>query len=406
LEPSEAEISGLRRYLPAALRERHFALLFWGQATSFLGDWLFAVALPFAALSLGATTTQVGLVLAAQLAPFLFLTLIGGASADRLERRRVMLACDAVRAVTQAVAGVLLVTGSAELWELAALAAVYGSADAFFAPASVGLVPATVRPELVQDANALLGLSRNATRFVGAPLGGVLVAAFGPGQAILVDAATFVVSAALLARMRVPAPERAEQAEPTLRAIKAGWREVRRQPWIARFLVVFVVYHACVVAAVFVLGPVLADEQLDGARSWGLIQGGFAVGAIAGGLIALRWRPRRAPLAIAIALMISSLQAAFIALGATTLVIAALVSMSGAGIVVAIALWETTIQQRVPEHLLSRVISFDFLTSAGSMPIGMALVGPVAGAVGLEEALIGASALGVLAAAVYALGAR
>jgi MFS family permease len=388
------------------LRERHFALLFAGQATSFLGDWLFMVALPFAALGLGASTTQVGLVLAAQLAPFLFLTLIGGAWADRLERRRVMLACDAVRAVVQGLGGTLLVTGAAELWELAVLAMVYGAADAFFAPASVGLVPATVRPELVQDANALLGLSRNATRLVGAPLGGVLVAAFGAGDAILIDAGTFVVSAALLARMRVPRPERAAEPEPTLRAIAAGWREVRRQPWLARFLGVFVVYHAVVVAAALVLGPIFAEDELDGARSWGFIQGGFAVGAILGGLLALRWRPRRAPLAIAVALMVASLQAAIIALGGSTFLIAALVTVSGAAIVFAIAVWDTTLQQRVPERLVSRVSSFDWLTSAGSLPVGMALVGPIAGVLGTKPTMIGASALGVLAAGAYALRAR
>ena len=406
MSASDSEFNGPRRYLPAALRERHFALLFAGQATSFLGDWLYYVALPFAALSLGASTAEVGLVLASMLAPFLLLALVGGAWADRLERRRLMLACDLVRVGTQTLAGVLLVTGGAELWHLAALAAVYGAADAFFAPASVGLVPATVGPELVQDANALLGVSRNAMRLVGGPLGGVLVAAFGPGEAILVDAATFAVSAALLSRMRVPLPERAAEPEPTLRAIVAGWREVRRQPWLARFLVVFVVYHLAVVGATLVLGPIRADEQLGGARDWGLIQGGFGVGAIAGGLLALRWRPRRAPLAIALALVVSSLQAAIVALGGSAVLIAVVVAVPGGAIVFAIAVWETTVQQRVPEHLLSRVISFDFLTSAGAMPIGMALVGPVADVVGLEETMVGASVLGVLAAGVYALGAR
>jgi MFS family permease len=392
--------------LPAALRERHFALLFAGQATSYLGDWLFLVALPFAALGLGATKTEVGLVLAAQMAPFLFLTLVGGAWADRLERRRVMLICDAVRAVVQAVAGTLLVTGAAELWHIAALAFLYGSADAFFAPASIGLVPATVPPALVQDANALLSLSRNVARLLGAPLGGVLVAAFGAGEAVLIDAGTFVVSAALLARMRVPRPERVEEPEPTLRAIAAGWREVRRQTWLARFLIVFVVYHAIVLPSVLVLGPILAEDKLDGARSWGIIQGGFAVGALCGGLLALRWKPARAPLAIAVAIVVASLQPLIIALGGETLLIATLIAASGAAIVFAIAVWDTTLQQRVPERLLSRVSSFDFFASVGSLPIGMALVGPVAVALGTQATMIGATVLGALAAGLYALGAR
>jgi MFS family permease len=392
--------------LPAALRERHYALLFWGQATSYLGDWLFQVALPFAALGLGATTAQVGLVLAAQMVPFIFLTLLGGAWADRLGRRRVMLVADAARAVIQTVGGILLVTGSAQLWQLAVLAALYGAADSFFAPASIGLIPATVPAGLVQDANALLSLSRNVARLVGAPLGGVIVAVFGPGDAFLIDAGTFVVSAALLARMRLSRPERAEAPEPTLQAIAAGWREVRRQAWIARFLVLFVIYHGVVLPAALVLGPIFADEHLDGARSWGFILGGFAVGAIAGGLLALRRRPHNPLRAIAAALVLASLQAAIVALGHLTLVIAALIALSGGAIVFAITVWDTTVQQRVPEHLLSRVSSFDFFASAGALPIGMALIGPIADAAGLRTTMVAASAVGVTAAALFALRAR
>ena len=385
------------------MRERHFALLFWGQATSYLGDWLFQVALPFAALGLGASPAQVGLVLAAQMVPFIFLSLVGGAWADRLDRRRLMLVADAARAAIQATGGVLLVTGSAQLWELAALAALYGAADSFFAPASIGLIPATVPDDLVQDANALLSLSRNVARLVGAPLGGVIVAVFGPGEAFLIDAGTFVVSAGLLARMRVARPERAEEPEPTLQAIAAGWREVRRQSWILRFLVLFVIYHAVVLPAALVLGPIFAETHLDGARSWGFILGGFAIGAIVGGLLALRRRPRDPERAIAVALVLSSLQAAIIALGHGTFVIAVFIAISGGAIVFAIAVWDTTVQRRVPEHLLSRVSSFDFFTSAGALPIGMALIGPIADAAGLRRTMIAASVIGAAAAGVYAL---
>jgi predicted MFS family arabinose efflux permease len=403
LSASKAEISWSRRYLPAALHERHFALLFWGQAASVLGDWFFVVALPFAALSLGASAGQVGLVLAAQNLPFLFLTIVGGAWSDRLERRRVMLACDAVRAVVQAVAGVLLITGAAELWELAALAAVYGSADAFFQPAAIGLLPATVSAENLQAGNALLSLTRNVTRLIGAPLGGVLVAALGAGEAVLLDSLSFVVSASLLARMRIPRAARSEATEPTRQAIAAGWRAVRERPWLSSFLAVFAVYCGIVLPAVMVLGPVLAERDLDGAKSWGLIQGGFAVGAIAGGLIALRWQPRRPTLVVALGLLVGSLQSAAIALGGSAFVIAVLLAVAGGAVVVAIAVWDTMVQRRVPEHLLSRVSSFDWTAAAGSLPIGMALIGPVAAGLGTEATMIGASALGVLATGAYAL---
>src|SRR5256714_11717498 len=141
LEPSIKPKSRSSPYLPAALRERPFALLFAGQAASTLGSWLFVVALPFAALALHASAGQLGLVLAARPLPFPFLSLVGGAWADRLQRRRVILATDLVRAATQAIGATLPLTGAAQLWHLAALGAVYGAADAFFFPALIGLVP-------------------------------------------------------------------------------------------------------------------------------------------------------------------------------------------------------------------------------------------------------------------------
>src|SRR3954453_14334749 len=131
-EPSFKPRSWSSRYLPAALRERPFALLFAGQAASMAGTWLFVVALPFAALELHATAGELGLVLAARHVPFALFSLVGGAWADRFERRRVMLAADLVRAGTQALSAALLLAGAAQLWQLAALASVYGAADAFF----------------------------------------------------------------------------------------------------------------------------------------------------------------------------------------------------------------------------------------------------------------------------------
>src|SRR4051794_11754380 len=200
-EPSFKPKSSPSRYLPEPLRERPFALLFGGQLASSFGDALFLIALPFAALSLNGSAGELGLVLAARHIPFALFSLLGGAWADRLERRRLMIVCDLVRVATQTTAAVLLLAGVAELWHLAALAAIYGVADAVFGPALVGLVPAAAGVARTQEANALLHVVSHATRLVGAPLGGVLVAAFGAGTAIAIDAGTFLVSVAFLSRI-------------------------------------------------------------------------------------------------------------------------------------------------------------------------------------------------------------
>jgi len=390
-------------YLPAALRERPFALLFAGQAASMLGTWLFVVALPFAALALHASPGQLGLVLAARHVPTAALSLVGGAWADRFERRRVIIASDLVRAATQGLVAALLLTGAAQLWHLAALGAVYGAADAFFFPAFIGLVPAAAGAEHTQEANALLRISAHVAQLAGAPLGGVLVAAVGAGEAIAIDSLGFLVSAACLLRMPRVRAARERASEPTLRAIATGWRAVRARPWVSRFLAVLVAYHAAVLPCVFVLGPLIAQRELDGATSWGIIQGAFAAGAVAGGVLAIRWRPARPVRVLGAAFAVAALQSTIIALGHTTAVIAAVEAFAAVGVSFGWTMWESTIQLRIPEHLVSRVISFDFLTSTATLPLGMAVIGPIAAAAGLRPTMVTATALCAALAAGYAL---
>jgi Transmembrane secretion effector len=149
------------------LHERDFRLLLAGQALSNLGSALVPVALAFAVLDLTGSATDLGLVLLASRLPNMVLVLTGGVVADRLSRRWVMLASDVIRCLTQAATATLLVTGTARLWELLVLQAAHGAAAAFFDPAATGLLPETVGPGRLQQANALLGLSRSGTGILG-----------------------------------------------------------------------------------------------------------------------------------------------------------------------------------------------------------------------------------------------
>src|SRR5881396_965890 len=158
-----------------ALRERRFRLLWLGQATSTLGDGLVPVALAFAVIqTLDGSPTDLGFVLA------------GGVWADRLPRQMVMLVSDVIRCAVQATMAVLLLSGRAELWELIVLVAIYGTAQAFFQPAATGLVPATISSERLQQANALLGLSRSLAFVVGPAVAGVIAATTNPGSVFVV----------------------------------------------------------------------------------------------------------------------------------------------------------------------------------------------------------------------------
>jgi MFS family permease len=397
--------------VPAVLRdEPQYRLLFGSQVLSILGDRVTSVVLPFAVLSVGGGVREVALVSAAQFLPFAVLALPAGVWADRWDRRRILIGSDLVRLVTQLTAGLLLVSGAAGVPALVVLAGVYGAADAFFAPAFTGLLPMTVSPLNLQPANALRGLTFSVGAIAGPVLGGLLVAfGGGPGAALLFDAATFVVSVVLLLPLRprlVSDVSAAEDPPATTdrfgASLRRGWSEVRSRSWVMAFLVGMAVYHAVVLPSVFVVGPVIAEQELDGARSWALVSAGFGVGCVLGDLLFLRWRPRFALRVAGLMLVGASCQAAFIGSGFSALGIAGLEVLAGVCVTGTFTLWETTLQEHIPAATLSRVSSYDYLTSAGTIPLGNVLVGLAGAAFGLHQSLVGMSVVGLLVAAAVA----
>jgi MFS family permease len=384
-----------------ALREPAFRNLFAGQALSRLGDRIAPIALAFGVIQSGGSAADLGLVVAAGTVPFALFALAAGVWADRIPRRRVMIASDAVRAVVQVATGVLLLTGSAEVWMLAALAAVYGTGDAFFWPAMNGLLPETIASDRLQEANALLGTAQSSSNILGPVIAGVLIALVDPGGAILLDAATFVASIAFLARLVPRALEAGEPAvdeEGFFEQLRGGWREVRSRAWVWTVLIALAAYHVIVLPAVFVLGPILSERELNGASDWAVISAGFGVGSVVGQVLIYRLPFRRPIRAAVIGLVIASTQAAIIGSGLPVVAIAALEAVTGVAVSLAFTLWETSLQQHIPSRALSRVSSYDFTASAGLMPIGLVLAGPLADGIGLHAALRLMTLVGVASA--------
>lgn len=159
-------------------------------------------------------------------------------------------------------------------------------------------------------------------------------------------------------------------------------------------------YHVVVLPSIFVLGPVLSERELHGASSWAVIVAAFGAGSITGNVLLLRFHPRRPLVAAAACLVVASCQAAIIGSGAGTAGIAALEAVTGIAVSGFFTLWETTLQGRIPAHAISRVTSYDFFVSVGLMPIGLALAGPVADAIGLHTTLYAMSAIGIASALV------
>jgi MFS family permease len=379
-----------------ALRHRNFRLLFLGQAISSLGDRLVPVALAFAVLDLTGSVTDLGLVLAAQTVPLIAFVLLGGVWADRLPRQRVMLASDAVRAVAQGVSALLLVQGQADIWQLAALQAVYGAAEAFFGPASTAVVPQTIDSGDLQQANALMALSGNVAAVLGPAFAGVIVATIGSGWGLAIDAGTFVASAIFLALMRVR-PVIVASRSSTLAELRAGWEAFRSRTWLWVTVGYFTLFIGFVYAPLIVLGPQVARTELGGPGAWAAISTALGLGSLAGGLLGLRWRPRY-PLRVAFIAFLIAGPALFVLLAAHAPLplIVATALVDGASGTLFNTMWYTALQRDVPANELSRVSSWDYLGSVGMLPVGQAISGPIADAIGLSTTLYLAGGLFVV----------
>lgn len=366
-------------------RTREFRLLFSGQAVSVLGDRMAMVALAFAVLEIGGSASEVGLVLAAGAFPLVATVLAGGVVADRASRRAVMVAADLVRVASQGLLAALLIAGVAEVWMLALMAGATGAATGFFSPASTGLLPEVVLAEQLQPANGLRASAVSTGEILGPLTGGVLVAAAGAGWAIAIDALTFAVSAACLAMLRIPtrvAPQRSS----FVTELREGWAAFRSRRWIWAFVAYFAFVNL-LWGAWGVLGPIVAERDLGGAAAWGTILAAVGVGALAGSLLATRVKPHRPLLLAALADGLFALPLAFLAAAPPVALIACGALLSGAGMALAISLWESALQRHVPGESLSRVSSYDWFGSLAFYPLGLAIWGPVAAAIGVSVSL-------------------
>jgi MFS family permease len=367
------------------LRRRDFRLLFFGQGVSVLGDRMVAVALAFAVLEVGGSASAVGLVLACATLPLVGSVLIGGVVADRMSRRTVMIGADLVRLLSQGATATLLITGSAEVWTLALFAGLTGAATGFFNPASTGLLPEVVPTEELQPANALRATAVSGGEILGPLLAGVLVAAAGAGWAIAVDAATFAVSAAFLARLRAAGRPQRESAT-FLADLREGWSAFRARRWVWSIVAYFAVANM-LWGAWSALGPIVADRDLGGAAAWGTVLAAVGLGALVGSVLATRARPRRPLVLVALTEALFAVPLAALAAAAPAPLLVCAAFLSGAGMMLGNSVWESTLQRHVPAESLSRVASYDWFGSLAFRPLGLALWGPLAGVMGISSAL-------------------
>jgi MFS family permease len=363
-----------------AFRSRDFRLVWSGQTVSLIGNAAFLVAVGWKTLEITGSAGSLGIVLAAEGLAMLATLLIGGALADRYERRRLMIVSDLARLAVVGTLCVVDASGNLTFPLLIAFAVGVGLGDGFFHPAFGGIVPLVVEKPNLASANAMIGISRQMSFMIGPALAAGLYGLTGSATVFAFDAATFAVSLWLLwlARPRAIEPE---PGEGTFKEIVAGARYVASVPWLWITIALAAVVLMLVMAPLQALMPQVIKDNFDrGVGSYGLIFTFQAAGMVLGTIIFGQTNPRRHRVVLTyVAWAVNDVCTILFALSHMYEVAVALVFVRGALIAYGIGIWETVLMELVPENRLSRVISLDFFGSLGLTPVGYALAAVLAG---------------------------
>jgi MFS family permease len=371
----------------APLRHANFRWYWIALTVNVAGSTMSAVALAFAVLAISASPSALGIVLAAGTVPMVVFLLFGGVIADRLPLTAILRVGMAVVALSQAAVALLVITGVAEIWMLAALEAVNGTALAVVFPAMQSITPRLVSRDLLQRAIGLQSFSRGALRVIGPTISALLVVGVGPGWALAFDAATWGAAAVILARVKLPPREPRERAGSTSSELRAGWDYVRRTTWLWVVVLAFSLLNVIYAGAWLTLGPARANETF-GPQGWGLVLSAESVGLIVANVVLLH-RPLRRPLFTGM-VWTAALALPLFVLGVYPHVWLMLVCafLAGIGFDVFGMGWNLAMQEHVPEDMLSRAYSYDALGSFVAIPLGEVAFGPLGAAFGFREVLV------------------
>ncbi|MFE5730869.1 MFS transporter [Streptomyces sp. NPDC056528] len=368
-----------------AIWSRNFRYYFTARSAGLLSWAMLPVAVAAGLLSGGYGLDTAGYSMAFLVAPFAGLVLFGGVLADRFTARRMMIIADLANLTAHVLLALLFLHGIDHLWQLYALLVVAGTANALFQPGASSTVPLVSRD--VQGANGVLRTSEAITGLGGPALAGALVGFGSTGWVMVISAVAYGTSAICLFALRlgvVPAPPAGESL---WRNLAVGWHEFRSRSWLWGVILIWMFY------AVLSWGPqlsvaagVIVPEH--GASAFGLINAALGAGTVAGGLLAIRYKPQRPLAAGAVAMMAYPLYPLGIVLGWPVWLLITAQVLVGAGIGVWGVMWATSVQTQVPGEVLNRVHAYEVAGSVGMYPIGSALAGPAVGAFGTDTVLV------------------
>jgi MFS family permease len=387
------------------LAKRPFALFFVASLTSLIGTGLVSVAVTFAIFQLGGGPAQVSAALAAETLPLVLFLLAGGVVADRCPRRSVMIGADLLRLAAEFVLAVLIIGGYATLREIISLSAIIGCGTAFFLPAHRAFVSQVVDTQQLPAANALMSIGGSLAGILGPFFGGILVNITGPGWAIGADAVTYAISASCLLLIRgvmtVSVPSVGFYV-----LLVDGWKEFRGRRWLWLLVTQAALLHLLVQGPVFILGALHFRHIAHGAAIWGSLLAAIGLGAMFGGIIALRLDPRYPLRTAVLTLVLSALPPAAIAINAPFFADIAAFFLDGVSIALYTVLWNTTLQRKIPQDVLSRIFAYDTFGSVCLMPFGFLLAAPMADGFGGSGALWVAAAFAAISSTLLLLSSE
>ena len=370
------------------LREPRFAWYFAARLVSTAGSTMAPIALAFAVLHISDSASALGLVRAARTVPMVVFLLVGGVVADRFPRAAVMRTTSLLSALTQGAVAYLVISERADIWMLVVLSAANGTVSAFTMPAMEGLIPQLAPRSHLQQAHALLSFSHAALTVLGPTVAALLVASVGSGWALVFDAATWLASALLLTRLRLPARSRTVAASPgMLRELREGWGFFATTRWLWVVVAGFAALNMIHSGAWFTLAPALARDTF-GVRGWGYVLSAESVGLLVMTVIMMRVRLRRPLLAGMLGMATFGIPLLVLGLDPEVVPLVLGAFVAGAGVEVFNIGWSVSLQENVEEQMLSRVYSYDALGSMVAVPVGQVLFGPLGEAFGYGDVLV------------------
>jgi predicted MFS family arabinose efflux permease len=390
-----------RRYPVLAIRD--FRILLVDRLLAPFSNGFSIVGVSFAVLKVTGSTADLSYVIAAQTAPMLVFSLLSGVFADRFRPQRVIIAGNLAVVAGEGVFGLLmLVNGHPPLAVMICLEAVNGIGGAMFYPASQALLPQLVPDTLLKEGSSISRLAMNTGQMTGAAAGGLLVALAGPGWALTLCALGMSGTVPLMLTVRGgrrPQPIDLDKRPSMIAELREGWGEFIKHTWLWATVIQYCLIMMAWNGGFMVLGPVVAKAHLGGAAAWGAISAADALGLIAGGLVSLRYTPRRPMLFVVGTGGIFALSPLMLGLVAPLPLIC--LAAFGVGIVgeVMMVQWTVAMATRIPAGKLARVSSYDAFGSMAAMPLGALIAGPLAGAIGVPRTQFAAAAVIFVASA-------